>query len=66
MDIAKSTRVGLAKFDKKQAWLVGILGVSKQHVSNICCGRSLVSLKRIEILATAFGVSVSEFIKWGE
>ena len=66
MDIAKSTRVGLAKFDKKQIWLAGVLGVSRQHVSNICLGKSSTSIKNIKKLADAFGVEVSKFIQWGE
>ena len=66
MDIAKSTRVGLAKFDKKQVWLAYKLVVSKQHISHICSGKSSISMAKIKVLAEAFGVEVSVFISWGE
>jgi plasmid maintenance system antidote protein VapI len=66
MDIAKSTRVGLAKFDKTQVWLANKLGVTRQHICQVCKGKSSVSLSSIELLAKTFGVSVSQFIQWGE
>ena len=66
MDIAKSTRVGLAKYGQNQVWLAGKLKVTKQHISQVCSGKSSVGLSKVELLASAFGVNVSVFISWGE
>lgn len=66
MDLAESTRVGLAKKQKSQRWLAGELGVSVQFVSFICTGRKTPSISMLSVIAEVFDVSVSEFIKWGE
>jgi transcriptional regulator with XRE-family HTH domain len=66
MDLAKSTRIGLAHANQSRAWLSRELEVSKQYVSDICNGTYDPSTSKIEDLAAIFGVSVSEFIKWGE
>lgn len=66
MDIAKSTRHGLAEVNQNRVWLALKLDVTKQYVSSLCNGITVPSTEMIERLALIFGVTVSEFIKWGE
>lgn len=67
MDISKSTRIGLAKLDKKQTWLADELDVTTAYVSKICKDNGYTpSTGMIESLASVFSVEVSEFISWGE
>lgn len=67
MDISKSTRVGLARLNKRQLWLAGELNVTTAYVSKVCKDNDYTpSTGMIESLALIFSVEVSEFIKWGE
>lgn len=65
MDIGKSTKVGQAKTNMKNIELAEILGVNHFRVSTIRKNKNARS-DTIEKLAEAFGVTVSEFISWGE
>ena len=66
MNIAKSTRLGLAEVNKNRVWLAHNLSVTKQYISSVCNGKTVPSTEMIERLAALFSVPVSEFIKWGE
>lgn len=66
MDIAMSIRVGLARQKKTQVQLAKQLEVNIPYVNKLCRGVVGVSTARVEELANIFGVSVSEFISWGE
>lgn len=66
MDTAKSIRHGLAEINKSRSWLAEKLGVSPQYIGQLCNGKDEPSLDRIRSMSRLFGVSVSEFIKWGE
>ena len=66
MDIAKSTRVGLAKWHKKKVWLAEKTSLTEQYIGQICNGKTVPPVHTISKLAVAFDVIDSEFIKWGE
>lgn len=66
MDISASVRMGLAKKKMPQDELANILDKRRETVSSWCNGHSSPSPRCQRDIADAFGVSVSEFIKWGE
>lgn len=49
-----------------RAWLCAKTGWSPQQLSNVTTGRRGGNMASVKCLAAAFGVPVSEFIKWGE
>lgn len=66
MDISKSIRIGMARDRKRQTWLCETFGVTKSYASAMYNGKVGFSTDRVQQLADAFGVKVSEFISWGE
>lgn len=66
MDISASVRMGLAKKNMQQDELSTIIERRRETVSSWCNGHSKPSSDMQIKIAKAFGVSVSEFIKWGE
>ncbi len=66
MDISASIRMGLAKNNMQQDELASIIKRRRETVSSWCNGHSKPSSDVQASIADAFGVSVSEFIKWGE
>lgn len=65
MHIGKSTKIGQAKTNMNNVELAKALGVNRYRVSGIRSNRT-ARQDVIERLAEIFGVSVSEFISWGE
>ena len=66
MDIGKSIRIGLANKNESKTWLAKKLGVTPQYIGQFCNGVKEPKLKTVKIMADIFGVTASEFIKWGE
>ena len=66
MDIAKSTRVGLAKVHCNKAWLARKVGVTPQYIGQVYNGHTKPCTDTISKLASAFNVVDSVFIQWGE
>lgn len=73
MNLAKSTRIGLAIINENSAWLAGMLGVSKNFTSLICRGERVPNLVMIQKIVDALNshpdlseLTVSKFIEWGE
>jgi plasmid maintenance system antidote protein VapI len=66
MNTAMSVRVGLARLDASKKWLADELGVTPQHITNVCKGNTQLGVNSIADVSAVFGVPVSEFIKWGE
>ncbi len=66
MDIAKSTRVGLAKVDRNKAWLARKTGFTQQYIGQICNDKTVPPVGTISKLASAFDVIDSIFVEWGE
>ncbi len=65
MDIGKSIRVGLANRNWKRVKLAQLMGVAPSRINQIE-KTGIATSTTLSALANAFGVSVSEFIKWGE
>ena len=66
MSISTSIKVGLAKSGLTMGELASSIGVSRETVSVWCNDHNLPNYKHVEAMSELFGVSVSEFIKWGE
>lgn len=66
MDIAKSTRVGLAKVHCNKAWLARKTGFTPQYIGQICNNKTVPSVETISKLASAFEVIDSVYVQWGE
>ena len=66
MSIAASVRMGLAKKKMQHEELASKLGKRRETISSWCNGHSTPSFHTQMDIAKAFGVSVSDFIKWGE
>lgn len=66
MNIALSIKVGITRKGIKQKDVAAKVGQSPQVISYWATGERQPNVKGIEALAAAFGVPVSEFIKWGE
>lgn len=52
-----------AKRGWKQAYLAEVSGVNRSHISEIETGKRDPHLSLVEMLATSFGMSLSEFLK---
>jgi len=65
MNVGKSIKVALAKREMNQQDLAEKMDVSKPYVSQLA-GREHAGMGTVVLLAAAFGMSVSEFIKLGE
>jgi len=65
MNIGKSIKVALAVKGMKAKDLAATLGVTAPTVSSMCA-RETASGQMLIMLADAFGMSVSDFIKLGE
>lgn len=65
MNIKRSVRIALAKKDMTQAEMAKIVGVTPATLSLII-NREEIPTGRLEQFATAFEMSVSDFIKLGE
>ncbi|AUR91054.1 helix-turn-helix domain protein [Vibrio phage 1.154.O._10N.222.52.B12] len=66
MNIGKSIKIGLAKKDCHQMKAAREVGVSEVTMSNWKNGKCLPSVKAMKKISDFFGVSLSEFISWGE
>lgn len=66
MDLSKSVRHGLAHVNRPRSWLAENLGVTPQYIGQVCNGKREPNMDRVRSMCQLFGVSVSEFIKWGE
>ena len=64
--ISASVRMGLAGKKMEQIELASIVNVRRETVSSWCNGHSIPLYERQVKIAAAFGVSHSDFIKWGE
>jgi transcriptional regulator with XRE-family HTH domain len=47
----------------KQAYLAEISGLGKIYISQLENGRKVASIETVDILATSFGMTISEFTK---
>lgn len=65
MDVGKSIRIGLAERGWTRVKLAQLMGVAPPRINQIEKS-GVTTSKTLESIAKAFGVSVSEFIKWGE
>lgn len=66
MDVGKSIRIGLAKKGWTNGQLAELLGCNSQSQITRIKQTGQVTTETLTKLANAFGVQVSEFIKWGE
>lgn len=66
MDISASVRMGLAKSQMTMQELANHLGCRRETVSSWCNGHTKPPVVMHQNISDAFGVPVSEFIKWGE
>ena len=66
MSISTAIKIGLVKSDITQQELASSIGARRETVSTWCNGHYSPNYKMVELMAEIFGVSVSEFIKWGE
>lgn len=66
MNIRKSIKYAMIEQDRTGRWLAEQLGVTPQYISRLQKDGSTPSVKTCERIATAFGLSVSEFIALGE
>ena len=65
MDVGKSIRIGLADKGWTQGRLCEEIGCNHSQITRIK-QTGQVTTETLTKLANAFGVQVSEFIKWGE
>jgi hypothetical protein len=65
MNLKRSTRIALARIDKTQAWLAQESGISKPTIS-IMCSTNRTSSNSMQAIASALGMTVSEFVAVGE
>ena len=65
MNVGKSIKVALAKREMNQQDLAEKMDVSKAYVSQLA-GKGHAGMGTVVLLAAAFGMSVSDFIKLGE
>lgn len=59
-------KYGLSVSGLTQRDLAEGLNMSEQHISNLCTGKSSTSLVTAMSVASFLGVSLSEFISFGE
>lgn len=66
MNLPKSIRVGMAMRGLTQGELSAITKIHQSNISKMINGKMLITSERLEELATAMGMKVSEFVKLGE
>jgi len=66
LNLRKSIKMALAKYDKSTNWLAKKMGVSHQRISNMCKANYNCTMTTAESVARAFDLPLSEFIALGE
>lgn len=65
-DLSESLKVGLSMSGLQQKELADRIKVTEQHISCLCNDKYSTTFETAERIARVFGVSLSEFIAWGE
>jgi len=66
MNLPKSMRVGLAMRGMGQGDLAEATGIHRSNISKMINGKMIITHERLESIATALSMKVSEFVKLGE
>lgn len=66
MDIKKSIRVGLAIRNMDQLDLALATGIHRSNISRMINGKMAITHERLESIAVALKMKVSEFVALGE
>lgn len=66
MDLPKSMRVALAMRNMNQLDLAEKAGIHRTNVSKMMSGKMIITNERLQSIADAVGMKVSDFVKLGE
>lgn len=66
MNLQKSIRVALAMCDMTQGKLSEATGINRSNINKMTNGKMAITDQRLEMIATAVGMKVSDFVRLGE
>lgn len=66
MNLQKSIRVGMAMRSMGQGELSTATGIHRSNISKMANGKMIITHERLETIAVALGMKVSEFVALGE